>query len=382
MPAPHPRAFAGAFSLTQLERVLSGRGAVAALASEVDRYGCRRVAVVTGRTLGASALVSGLVERLGDRCVRVFAGARQHVPESSVDALAAALREAGADGIVSVGGGSPIDTAKAAVHQLVRGADSRAAPVHIAVPTTLSAGEFTAVAGVTGDATRVKRAVADRRLAPRTVILDPEVTVLTPERLWLASGLRALDHAVETIEAQRCHPLGEAAASKAIALLADHLPASISGAEDDRLEHRAHCQMAAWLSIVGLPNAGLGLSHALGHQIGPRWEVSHGVTSAVMLPHAMRFVARRAPTRFASIAASLGVPFDASRPQGGAMACADAVAALVARLGLPGRLSEAGVPRADLGSIAPVVARALAEASSFDPPVTIADIEALLAAAY
>ena len=183
-------------------------------------------------------------------------------------------------------------------------------PVHIAIPTTLSAGEFTAVAGITDERTRVKRAVSDPRLVPRTVYTDPTVTLETPPWLWAASGVRALDHAVETIYASRHHPLSDAAAARGLSMLVKHLPASLSTTGAEQLEHRLQCQLGAWLSVFGVTNAGLGLSHALGHQIGPRWDVPHGVTSCITLPHAMRYMAARAPERFGPIAQAFGVSFD------------------------------------------------------------------------
>ena len=218
------------------------------------------------------------------------------------------MREHQADGLVSFGGGSPIDTAKLAVHAGLASGDG---VPHIAIPTTLSAGEFTSVAGITDDVTRTKRAVHDARLAPRTVIADPAVTLATPAWLWAASGVRALDHAVESLYSNRHHPISDATAAKGLSLLLEHLPPSIAADGPDVLDHRARCQLAAWMSVFGMTNAGFGLSHALGHQIGPRWNVAHGITSCITLPHAMRFMARLAPERFAPVAAACGVAFDA-----------------------------------------------------------------------
>ena len=127
----------------------------------------------------------------------------------------------------------------------------RRGPVHIAIPTTLSAGEFTAVVGITEEQTRVKRAVSDPRLVPRTVYTDPTVTLETPAWLWAASGVRALDHAVETIYSARHHPLSDAAAARGLSLLVEHLPPSLSTSGAEQLEHRLQCQLGAWLSVFG-----------------------------------------------------------------------------------------------------------------------------------
>jgi alcohol dehydrogenase len=283
--------------------------------------------------------------------------------------------------VVSFGGGSPIDAAKAAVHLQLsqQPAAARTGVVHIAAPTTLSAGEFTAVAGITDVATLVKHAIVDPRLAPRVVVLDPEVTAETPRWLWAASAMRAVDHAVETLYADFRHPVSTAQAEQGLAALAGHLTPSLDPAA---LDDRLHCQTAAWMCVQGIAYAGLGLSHALGHQIGPRWNVAHGVTSCITLPHAMRAIAGRTPERFASIARALGVPFDAGQPLAGARACADAVAALVAHLGLPARLAEVGVPREELDEVAAVVHEVVSQHPRAGAAVSRADIRTVLAAAY
>jgi alcohol dehydrogenase len=363
--------------------VISGPGTLDVLPAELDRYGCRRAVIVTGATLGASPLVDRVRSLLGARSVSVFTGARQHVPASTVHALAGVVRESDADALVSVGGGSPIDTAKGVVHAiLAHGERSGAIPIHIAVPTTLSAGEFTDVAGITDDETRIKHAVYHTRLAPRTVVADPEVTRQTPSWLWAASGVRALDHAVETLYARRRHPISEPLAERAIRMLVTHLPLSVTDDGDAALDHRGACQMAAWLAVFGVTNAGFGLSHVLGHQIGPRWDVPHGITSAIVLPHVMRFMAGIAGDRFGPIARGLDVAFDPSAARAGANACADRVAAEVARLGLPGRLREVAVPRNELDSVAAVVAGLMDRASVVDGPVGREALARILEAAY
>lgn len=372
--------FAGDFSLSRLERVVSGPGTVSSLAPELERRGCCRALIVTGRTLGRSPLLAQVTGPLGSRGAGVFARTDQHVPATTVDALVAMIRETRADSLVSVGGGSPIDAAKAAVHALLE-SGGPALP-HLAVPTTLSAGEFTAIAGVTDDRTRIKRALSDPRLAPCVVITDPGMTAETPDWLWASTGIRALDHAVESIYSVRHHPFSDALAARAIATLLAHLPGSVRCDDPDRLVHRGHCQVAAWLSVFGIANAGFGLSHVLGHQIGPRWNVPHGVTSCVMLPHAMRFMAEVAPERFGPIADGLGVAFDAAAPRAGATACADRVAAFVRDLGLPGRLRDAGVPAGDVAAIAGVVHDVMERSQVIGRYVATDELSSLLAAAY
>lgn len=374
--------FAGEFALSRLERVISGPGSLAAIAGELERFGCSRVLVVTGQTLGRSALIRDVTSALGGRCAGVFAATKQHVPASTVDALVTMACDLHADGLVSFGGGSPIDAAKAAVHVMLTHDGAPGPLPHIAVPTTLSAGEFTGIAGVTDDRSRVKRGLSDPRLAPPVVITDPVLTLATPDWLWTSTGIRALDHAVESIYSVRHHPFSDALASAAIASLMRHLAGSRRGDAADALAHRGHCQLAAWQSVFGISNTGFGLSHAFGHQIGPRWNVPHGFTSCVMLPHAMRFMAAVAPERFGPIAGGLGVPFDREQPQASALACAERVGDFIVELGLPTRLAEVGVPRDDVAEIVDVVYDAMARAQVVGQPLRRDDVAALLMAAY
>src|SRR5688572_9948432 len=169
---------------------------------------------------------------------------------------------------------------------------------------------------------------------------------------------------------------------RAIQLLLMHLPASIAASNARRLEDRGICQVAAWLSVFGMINAGFGLSHVFGHQIGPRWDVPHGLTSCIMLPHAMRFMAQLAPHRFGPIAKGYGLPFDADAPRASALACAERTKDFVARLGLPLRLRDVNVPRHELEEIAAVVHEALEDAGAVDRPVERSELLAVLADAF
>jgi alcohol dehydrogenase class IV len=376
----------GEFQFPRLERVTSGPHVIDSLPTELDRRHLTRAVVVTGRTLGASSLLRRITGPLGERCVLVFAQARQHVPSCSVAELARAIDQHHADCVISFGGGSPIDTVKAAIHTLVTAAGQTSStdegPVHIAISTTLSAGEFTAVLGITDEQSRVKRAVSDPRLVPRTVYMDPTVTLETPAWLWAASGVRALDHAVETMYSARPHPLSDALAARGLRLLLEHLPASLSTTGAEQWEHRQQCQMGAWLSVFGMTNAGLGLSHALGHQIGPRWDVPHGVTSCITLPHAMRLMATVAPERFGPIAQGFGIPFEAADVRPAALECADRMARFIAQFELPQRLRDVQVPRQEIPEVADLVHDILESAHVGDRPISREQVESVLTGAY
>jgi len=366
------------FSLSKLERVMSGPGKVAALGEELERRGLKRAIVVTGKTLGGSALLEKVTGAAGARWAGVFKGARQHVPRSSVNELQAMIERLDADCLVSFGGGSPIDTCKVASYAFL----NKREIIDIAIPTTLSAGEYTHAGGVTDETTLVKSGVSDPRLQARTVINDPAVTLETPDWLWVATGMRALDHAIETIYTPKHHPISDALGSRAIALLVEHLPASIKTRGAEQLSHRGYCQFAAWFSIFGSMNTRFGISHLLGHQIGPRWNVAHGVTSCITLPHAMRFMAEIAPERFGPIAEGFRIPFDLAKPKPGAFACAERTAEFIAKFDVPNSLKKVGVPRTELDQIVPTVLHELEKSGVVDRAVKAQDVTGLLEAAY
>jgi alcohol dehydrogenase len=368
----------GEFNLSRLERVIYGPGKIAALKDEMERRGLKRAVVVTTDVVAALPILKDVTDALGSRCASVFAGIIQHVPRGTVNDLQKEIERVDADSLVSLGGGSPIDSAKVAMFGLL---DKREL-IHIAVPTTLSAAEYTHAGGVTDETTRVKSGVYDMRVLPRTVINDPVLTLSTPDWLWVSTGIRALDHAIECAYAIRHQPISDALAAKSIALFVEHLKASITTNGDEQLAHRGHCQFASWYSIYGAMNTRFGLSHLLGHQIGPRWNVPHGITSCITLPHAMRFMAEIAPERFGPVAEGYKIPFDPSNPKLAALECADRTAEFIAQFDVPRTLHDAGVPRDEIGSIVKPIAHELEHNGVVDRPMTEQEVLALLEAAY
>ncbi|MDB5075119.1 MAG: NAD-dependent methanol dehydrogenase [Chloroflexi bacterium] len=339
----------GEYSFLPLERVIYGAGSLGRLAGEADRLGGRKAMILTGHSLATQTpLVKKVESQLGERHAGTFAGIRQHVPESGIAEAAALARQLGADLLVSLGGGSPIDAAKAVARTLA--ADTGTYLPHIALPTTLSAAEFSGTAGFTDEARQAKTGFSDPWTTPRVVIMDPELTLATPMWLWLASGIRSLDHAVETLYSPGDHPVNDLLALEAIRKLFAYLPRC--KADPSSLEAREQCQRGAWMSFFGPGSVHMGLSHNLGRRIGASFNVPHGVTSCITLPHVMRYKAATEARRLAPIAHALQlVPADTPDYEA-ALVAADAVAGLVGALGLPARLSEVNVPADALDDIA------------------------------
>lgn len=338
------------------ERIESGVGSIDRLPKRLDAIGTTRVLVATSKSVLANTPNVQRVEALtGNRLAAVFAGCREHSPEEDVDRVVAALEASDADTVVSIGGSSVFDTIKVATSRF---ADrTGAAPVpQIAIPTTLSAGEFSPGAGYTA-ATGEKALVIDYRVSPACVILDPTATVDTPDALWLGTGIKALDHALEAVWSRRPHPYVDALALEAVRLLFNNLPAT-RGSTD--LEPRAACQLGAWMSIAGVGASGMRLSHFLGHQIGARMHIPHGVTSCILLPAVMRYLRDVTLDAQVRIAAAMGVETSGRKREAVADEAADRLAGLIAGLGLPTTLTAAGGKSEDIDAVATASMRAAA----------------------
>ena len=342
-------ALQGEYFFLPQEHVLFGVGSLQRLPDEVQRVGGQRVLLVTGKSLATQTdVVKRVVEVLGTLHAGTFSSIRQHAPKGDVAQAADLARSLQADVLVSVGGGSPIDAAKAVVHALAQ--DKGVYLPHIAMPTTLSAAEFTPSAGVTDEEKRAKAGFMDERITPRSVLLDATLTVPTPLRLWISTGIRALDHAVETLYARGSHPINDVLALEAIRKLFRFLPHS--QAHPDDLEARTELQIAAWMSIFEVVNAPAGLSHNLGRRIGATYSVPHGITSCITLPAVMHALAEEHAAQLAPIASALDLPVSKTDPVQAAHAAADAVFNLIDRLGLPHYLHDVGIDESEIHSIA------------------------------
>jgi alcohol dehydrogenase class IV len=341
--------FSGTYTFLPLEKVYFGAGSLRHLVDEAERLAGAAALVITGNTLATQTdLVKRVEAALGPRHAGTFAGIRQHVPQSGITEAVDLARRLGADLLVSIGGGSPIDAGKAVSRAL---AESTGAYIpHIAIPTTLSAAEFSGTAGFTDEAKHAKTGFADPRATPRAIILDPQLTLATPMWLWLASGIRSLDHAVETLYSPGDHPINDLLALEAIRNLFTYLP--LCKADPESLEAREQSQLGAWMSFFGPASVTMGLSHNLGRRIGASFDVPHGITSCITLAPVMRYKVATESARLAPIAHALHrVSADAS-DHDAARVAADAVAGLVRDLELPSRLSEVEVPVDALGEIA------------------------------
>ncbi len=325
-----------------------GAGSLDQLDAELQKLGARNVAVVTTRSVLANqAMFDRVRQALGAAAAPLVVTIGQHAPIAEVEAAVERAAAAGVDGVVSFGGGSAIDAAKIVAARLAdTSGPSGKARSHVAIPTTLSVAELASGAGYT-DRVGNKVGARDPRMLPDAVIYDAELTMATPMSLWLSTGIRALDHAVEGFLADGQHPFSDVMALEGVRRLFSSLPATRSAPHD--VDCRTENQLAAWFSYtLPGPTAG-GLSHVMGKQIGARYGIPHGVTSCLLMPHVMRFVARTKPERMLQLARATGAgmsPLDA----------ADDVARLITSLDLPQHLAEFGLGETQLSQAAEALA--------------------------
>ncbi|KAJ3856244.1 alcohol dehydrogenase IV [Lentinula lateritia] len=341
-----------------LRGVQYGPGSVSiALPKFFNLLGVSKALVLTGRSLYEKTDVVKKVEgclKAIDGHGATFHQIAQHSPIAGIREASKVFTDAGCDVIVSVGGGSPVDAAKAILYYLQQERGGETMP-QIAIPTTLSAAEYSIGAGYTDDSGK-KVAVSSQKLAPAAIILDAELTLATPENLWLSTGIRALDHCVENLYRPLIPPPLKVMGLSALADLFKYLPES--KADPTSVEIRQKLQIASWMSLWPLKlekYSALGLSHSLGHKLGAAYSIPHGVTSCLTLAPVVELMAEigteqdkeyLAKTLFYLRKPSTGTV------EGDVLALSASIKQLVADLGLSTTLTDYNVPRDDIPTIA------------------------------
>jgi alcohol dehydrogenase len=366
------------------------QGAIKQLPAIVRETGADAVMIVTDAALAQTPVIGTATYELAEAeiPVHVFTGVHPNPTTDDLAAGAAAVAEA--DGkrvaLVAVGGGSPIDAAKgialAAVNpQRGRDLDYRnnfavpGLPI-VAVPTTAGTGAETNAFGVVTDPeTHRKFYVGHATTMPAAAILDPELTVGLPPSVTAATGMDALTHALESYLSINHNPWSDGIALQVIKMVSGNLPRAVDDGKD--LDARSQLLLAAHMAGVAMANTGLGICHAIGHSLGGRWNIAHGVTLTMVLPDVLRFNLPVRTERTADIAFALGVGDTHADTDRNAAAAIDAVAGLRERVGLTKRLGDFGISEADYAQIA---ADALDDEVLANTPrqPTAADIAAIL----
>lgn len=285
----------------------------------------------------------------------------QHVPGNLLFKYVQEIIPFKPDIIISVGGGSPIDAGKILSFVLAEGIESEKEIYaysenirekrikmenfipNFAIPTTLSASEFTSIAGTTSSQDNIKYKFSHLNMTPSQVFLDPIFTIDTPEWLWTSTGIRAVDHAVETLYSPNPNPINTNLALQALKNLYHYLP--LTKAHPYNLEFRLECQLGAWMSLFSIVNIKLGLSHSIGHQLGALYNIPHGMTSAIMLPAVMKFLLPKTYREQLQITETLGAYEKEKTLMENAEKASVLIRELIKKLDIPHKLRDFNVAK-------------------------------------
>ena len=332
----------------------AGHGALNSLNTEVGLLSCQKAFVISDQGVAAAGLLPRAEKALGDFWVGSFTDVPTDSSFETVDTAALAARRAGADLIVSLGGGSVMDTAKAVSVVLEHGGKAtdhiainrltKAGLPHLAIPTTSGTGsEVTNVAVIKNQKVHRKVYLADNHLFPQTAVLDPDLTLSLPPGLTASTAMDALTHAAEAMMSLKSNPVCDGQALAAINLINQNLPLVMKNPQDKeaRLNLQVAAAMAGWAFCI----AQVALAHALAHTVGALHEIPHGTACGVFLPVVMRFNAEHADGPLKAIARALGIGVEGLEPGQAGEEAANKVEELMQACGHPTRLSQLGVPQ-------------------------------------
>jgi len=348
-------------------RIVFERGGTKRAGALAGELGARRAFIVCGRTVAGNGMLDTVKTALGSRFAGAFPQIESQNPLACVQRGAAAAEQAGADLLVSIGGGSAMDGTKVIALMLKTGGDYKPylvganaadrkkldGPVlpHIAIPTTTGSGsEVMPSCGCRDPEVSHKLLFLDRALVPSIALLDPEMTVATGAWLTATSTMTAAARCIETLYSRRRNPYSTAIALRGLKLINENLPRTLLAPDD--IEARANCQIAASLASMAGAAGGGSVVHCIGHITGPRYGLQHGETHAILLPPAMRLLLPEIGEPQHEVLQALGGKIDGISADEAGRAAAAKVAALLAGLPLKQRLRDLGIPKADLPDLA------------------------------
>ncbi len=341
-----------------------GCGLVAALPDRLRALGCRRAFLVTDQGMRAAGAVER-IERLLSSAGIGFAVYDSVTADSGTGLIAEAvarLKDAGADVVIGLGGGSSLDTAKAVAAMTTNpgsildytGIDKlihKPIPV-VAIPTAAGTGsEVTFWSVFMDDRTRLKVAAGGTLLFPTVALCDPELTLTLPPPSTAATGMDALGHAIECYTNDACQPISAALALKAVELIGRHLRSAVLNGR--RMESRYGMLLASTMAGIAMNSTRLGLAHALAMPLGSyELRIPHGLAIGVTLPAVMKFNHLARFERYIDVARALGEPVDSLPARDAAARSFVAVAKLAQDIGIPSRLGELGMREEHIDAVA------------------------------
>ena len=348
------------FSFELPTRIEYGVGAIGKLAESVKVLGFRKVLIVTDKGIETAGLLSAITDQLTTAKLEfdTFSEVESNPKDHNVDAGTKMAKGLKADGLVAVGGGSPIDCAKAIAVLTTHGGAVRdyegkgkisgnVLPL-IAIPTTAGTGsEVTFSSVITDSGEGFKFTLKHPCIAPRIALLDPQMTITMPSGLTAATGMDALTHAIEGYTARVSEPLADAAALYAIELVAKYLKIAVFKGND--MEARAGMLLGSVLAGIAFSHSDVGSVHCIAEALGGKYDTAHGVCNAVVLPAVMEYNMDYCRERYARIASAMGISFDST--ENGARIAVEAVKQLAVDVNLPS-FGSFGVKAADIEELA------------------------------
>ena len=342
-------------------KIVFGEGVAQDVGGEMDELGSKRAMIVTDKRLVETDLYLQVKKALGRRYVGTFSAVEPDTGLHIVNEGTGIARELDIDCLVSVGGGSVIDTAKGIAIPLKGGGRledydgfqllTEPTIPHIAIPTTAGTGSEVTFSAIIKDHKEKRKLIfADTHIMPSVALLDPLMTAGMPSQLTASTAMDATSHAVESMHALERIPVGDAFALHAIHLIANHLPRVMEDGND--LFARGQMLIAACIAGAAMSNTQVGLVHALAHSVGGRFGVPHGVANSIFLPHGILYNLDACPKIYAVIARALGVDTSGMSDEEAGKKAADAIWELTKEIGLPQKLREVNVPEDGLEEVA------------------------------
>jgi alcohol dehydrogenase len=370
---------------------LIGPGAVKEIGVEIEKLGLKNLLVVTDKVLRSLDVVSKVTDVLEEFYIDyvVFDDVKPNPTTQNVDDGLAAFKANNCDGILSIGGGSPQDAAKAIGILYTNGGDiteyegigksaNKSVPI-IAVNTTAgTASEVTINYVITDEVRKIKMVMVDPNCLATVAVNDPELTIQKPAGLTAATGLDALTHAIEAYITKGAFRLSDTLALEAIKLVSESLETAVKDGKN--LEARSKMTWASYIAGLSFSNCGLGIVHSMAHQLGSEYDLPHGVANAILLPYVEEFNAVVCPAKFKNIALALGKDVAGLSDEEAGVEAINALKEFAAALRIP-KLKDTSFDPADIDKLAE---QAMADVCTGGNPreVSIEDIKAIYRSAY
>ena len=342
---------------------LIGAGCLNDLGGTVKDLGFKKAFVVTDNFLMESGVAGKVLKVLEEAKIsyEVYSDVVPNPTCKNVHDGLEKLKGTDCDFLVSIGGGSPQDTAKAIGILATNGGNikeyegvniskNKSLPI-VAVNTTAgTSSEVTINYDVTDEDRHVKMVMVDKNSLATVTVNDPELMIGKPKALTAATGMDALTHAIETIVTPGAYPVSDATALAAVKIIFDYLPKAVENGQD--IEAREQMVYAVFLGGVAFSNAGLGNVHAMAHQLGGIYNLPHGVCNAMLLPYVEEENAKYVPEKFIPIANVLGYDIQGKSAEECAAFVVNEMKRLAKEVGIPEKLSELGVNEVDFDLLA------------------------------